>query len=530
MTVDVEHLPDDVSALKAIVRQQAAEREQLAAKHDQLGVAIADRDAVIKRLEHRIAQLQRALFGRRSEKIDPDQLMLFAQELMEQAGRQVKDERAGEEEEPDRPAKKSRRRKNGARIPEHLERRREEITLAAEERICDECGCCCDHVIGEEVTELLECIPMQMWVRQIVRPKYACRACEGRIKIASLPPRAIEKGIAGTSLLAKIVTDKYCDHQPLYRQEGIFARYGLHVPRSTLCAWIMQVAGLLEPIWDYLFKEVPLSAVLHTDDTVVPVQRPGSGSTAKARLWSYVGDRDHPHVAYDYTSSRSRDGPMAFLAEYEGYLQADAYAGYDELYQSGRVVEVGCWSHVRRKFYDARESDVLLACTAMAYIQRLYAVEDEARKLDDDARRGLRQERAVPILADLRAWLDEVSGEVLPRSPLAGAITYAVNQWDALTRYVEDGRLNIDNNAAERSLKPVVLGRKNWLFAGSDEGGRRAAILFSIVESCRRNDVNVYDYLCDVLERASTHPAKRIAELAPAEWQKRFAQATAETA
>jgi len=304
----------------------------------------------------------------------------------------------------------------------------------------------------------------------------------------------------------------------LYRQEGIFGRHGVELSRKTLCGWMAQSAWLLEPIWKAMKAEVLKSRVIQTDDTTVPVLDRRLDRARTARLWVYLGDRDHPYAVYDYTADRSRDGPERFLSGYKGYLQADAYSGYDRIYSRG-VVEVGCFAHARRKFYEARTSDPERAHEALARIRSLYALETEGKGLSEEARLALRRERSVPLLERLGIWLEEQSRLVLPKSPIGGAIGYARSNWRALNRYTEAGFLAIDNNASERAVKPVAIGRRNWLFAGSEGGGRTAAVLFSLVSTCRALKMDPFAYLRDVLDRICTHPASRVGELLPDRWR-----------
>jgi transposase len=375
--------------------------------------------------------------------------------------------------------------------------------------------------IGEEIREQLEYVPASMIVIEHVRPKYACAACQAHVTIAERLPEPIEKGLPGPGLLDQVIMSKYADHLPLYRQEGIFRRFGVELPRQTTCDWMRVSADLLEPIWKEMLRQIKRSAVIQTDDTPVRVLDPDHGGSRQGRLWDYVGDRDHPYIVFDYTPDRTSEGPERILQGYRGYLQADAYSAYDGLYASGAIVEVGCWMHARRKFYEARTSDPERAHQALAWISLLYDVEREAKeqKLNDAERQALRETRSRPILEEIRTWLAAERPRVLPKSPIGEAIEYAWNQWTALTRYLEAGFLEIDNGASERGLRPVALGRNNWLFFGSDRGGRTAAILMSLCATCKRLGVDVLAYLKDVLERISTHPNSRIGELLPDRWQ-----------
>jgi len=307
-------------------------------------------------------------------------------------------------------------------------------------------------------------------------------------------------------------------HLPLARQTGIFARHGIELSRSTLCDWVGRAAELAAPVVSEMRRDLLASKVIHTDDTLVPVLDRSREKTRTARLWVYLGDRGHPNTVFDFTPDRSRDGPATFLKGYAGYLQADAYSVYDGIYAGGLVSEVACMAHARRKFYDARESDPARAFTALAFVRQLYQIEARARDLPADQRAAMRQRHAVPVLDGFALWIQRESSRVLPKSPLGEAITYAQLQWQALRRYTEDGDLSIDNNAAERALRAVAVGRKNWIFAGSDEGGRRAAILYSLIASARRHGLDPYAYLRDLFERLPTHPHDRLTELTPAAW------------
>jgi hypothetical protein len=297
-----------------------------------------------------------------------------------------------------------------------------------------------------------------------------------------------------------------------------------------MCDWAAQVAEALKPLYDRMVREVRLSRIIHTDDTPVKVLDRDQDKTRLGRFWVYLGDKDHPQTVFTYTPDRSRAGPMAFLKDWGKdqlcHLQADAFGGYDDIYAGqagGQVVEVACWSHARRKFYEARTTDLAVGTQTLAYIRLLYDVEDQARTLSSVQRRDLRQEKAVPILATMRDWLQtrqaEHGGPVLPKSPLGQAITYAFNQWAALNVYTTDGDLAIDNNASENALRRIALGRKNWLFCGSDKGGHTAAVLFSLIATCQRHQVNPFTYLREVLTRIAAHPSTHLGELLPDHWK-----------
>ena len=484
--------------------------------------ALQEKERRIDQLSSQLEALKRHLFGRRSEKLDPDQLRL---DLGELSVAEVEEVEAPSAEEP--VGQGVRRGHGRRRLPSDLPRERVEYDVPESQRTCQECQQPLER-IGEEVSEQLEYVPSSFFVREHVRLKYACTHCEGYVVTASVPPKPIEKGLPGPGLLAHVLTSKYADHLPLHRLEGIFARHGVELSRSTLCDWVGAGAELLAPVVKAMKQQVLASRKVHTDDTPVPVLDKTREVTRAGRLWVYLGDADHEGVVFDYTPDRSRDGPQRFLGEYQGYLQADAYAGYDEIYAGQTVVEVACWAHARRKFFDAMKSDARRSQTALGFIRRLYEVERRARDLEASSRCALRQSESGPVLIQLKAWLDDQHGNVAPKSPMGVAIGYARSQWTALTRYLEDGILDIDNNAAERALRRVAVGRKNWLFAGSDEGGRRAAIVYSLVASCARLKINPYDYLRDVLERLPTHSPDAVAELTPQAWK--LARAAAQTA
>ena len=317
-----------------------------------------------------------------------------------------------------------------------------------------------------------------------------------------------------------MVTSKLGDHLPLYRLERIFARQQVHVARSTMCAWMRCAGELVKPLVELMTERVRQSRVIHTDDTPVPIQSPGQKQCRKGRIWCYLGDEANLYTVYDYTPSRSRDGPAKWLANYEGYLQADAYGGYDGIFHSQNVTEVACWAHARRKFYDAQDSDERRATQMLALIAKLYSIEREAKDVDEATRLALRQSRSVPVFDKIKAWLDAEQGVVLPRSPMAAAITYAQNQWQALTTYTTQGFLNIDNNASERALKRVALGRKNWLFAGNDAAAENHARLWSLIASCERHAIDPQRYLTSVLAKIGQTPVEELGQFLPDVWKR----------
>ena len=497
-------------------------------------------------MEHQLQQVLRRLYGRSSEKIDPKQMALFAELLKDLEAQAPPAEPPAAAEPAAAPAngKGHGRRK----LPADLPRQRVIHDLDEADKPCPCCGRM-RQVIGQEVSEQLDYVPAKVTVIEHVRLKYICTACEAdaapggpQIATAEKPLMPIEKGLAAPGLLAHVIVSKYADHLPLHRLERIFRRHGIDLARSTLCDWMRQSAEALEPLYDVMVRDVLASKVIHTDDTPVDVQDKSLGKTRTGRFWVYVGDEDHGQIVFDYTPSRSRDGPMTFLAEWGNdeprFLQADAFGGYDGIYAGqagGRVTEVACWAHARRKFYEARRSDPSNSAQALAIIRLLYDVETSAKKRFGAQKRDqtarplsairleLRQERSAPRLAEFKTWLEgldvSAGGDVLPKSPMGQAAAYALNQWDALTVYVTDGDLHIDNNPAENALRRIALGRKNWLFAGSDRGGRTAAILFSFIATCQRHRVEPFAYLRDVLARIAAHPHNRLPDLMPIRWR-----------
>lgn len=495
--IDIENLPDDPALLKEMVRDL---------------IAVTDKQG------RRIDYLERQLFGRKSEKIDPTKLQ-FAFPLFPMPP-EGKVEPAPAPPLPPataaRPTKPPASGHGRRSLPAHLPRERVVHMPTDEECHCPKCRKMMRE-ISREITEQLEFVSGYFIVKEHVQPKLACDAeCDTGVVMAKKPPQPIEKGLPGPGLLAATITWKYCDHLPLYRQQGIFERSGIEISRSTLCDWTEAMADLLSPIY-WLMKEiVKKSRIVNSDDTEVPVLVEGRGETKKGRLWVYIGDADHPVIVFDYTGDRKRDGPVLFLSGFLArYLQADAYAGYDAIFAKGDVVEVACWAHARRKYFDAQGSDRVRALTAIAYVKKLYEVEEKGKLLGSAERQLLRVAESRPVLEAFRAWLDVESKKPLPKSPIAQAMQYSLTLWTALSRYVEDGDLAIDNNVAERALRHVVTGRKNWMFAGSDDGGRRAAVLFSLVATCKRHAVDPYGYFRDVIGKMPTWPKERLAELLP---------------
>ncbi len=501
-------LPSDVGALQTLLQQQrsalAEQQEQLAQQAEliaQQHAAIAQQQQALDRMEHRLAQLLKRQYGPRRERITPDQLLLFTQEELDQLANELQqDSEETNENTQDidaEPPRKKRRRGGRRPLPASLPREQVVYELKPEERPCPCCGESRAE-IGSAASEQLEFIPSQLRVIEHIRKKYACRRCGEQVTIAAKAPQPIEKGLPGPGLLAHTVLSKYGDHLPLYRQEDILARHGVVLRRSTLCDWIAAAAELARPLWLLMRREVLLSRVIHTDDTTVRMLAPDK--TRTARLWAYIGDAAHPHSVYDFTESRNRDGPSRFMADFKGYLQADAYGG---ICAGGQVHEVACWAHARRYWLDAQRTDPRRALEALSYIGRLYKLEEQFREanLMADALRDARKKHADPILDALEQWLAAPEqNRVLPKSPIGAARNYTIHQWKALRRYTEEGCLAIDNNLSERTVKIAAIGRKNWLFVGSRLGGERAAILCSLVASCKANGVEPLAYLTDLFK------------------------------
>lgn len=484
-------LPDDPIVLKRMIIQ----RDQAIAQRDE-SIQLLSQDNQL--LRHRLSALLRSSYGPRAERFDPRQLLLFGLLVPALESAPVHP-RAG--------SKPSNRHKHGRqKLPAHLPRIPIEHDLSEAEMNCSCCGSRRQR-IGQEKAEQLEHVPASFVVLQHVRHKYACGHCNsgkcqkcdgnGQIAIAGGPNQPIDRGLAGPGLLAYVVTSKLADHLPLYRIEQIFSRQQVNLNRSTLSGWMNATARVIEPLYKLMCDRVKLSEVLHTDDTTVPILH--EGHCRQGRLWTYVGDAQHPYIVYDYTPTRAASGPLQWLGQWRGFLQADAYAGYDKLFARGDVTEVACWAHVRRKFFDARESDPGRSLWMLEMIRRLYAAEEQVRERGGQDRLLLRQSQSTPSLEQIRLWLIEQQAQVLPKSPIAGAIGYALNQWPALLVYTADARLSIDNNISERALRRVAVGRKNWLFAGHDESAQGQAILWSLIASAQRHELDVQFYLRSVL-------------------------------
>jgi transposase len=527
-------LPQDLESAHRLIAEllsnEASLRDQFGKRESALCDQIGEDQRKIEALQQQLHWLRNHVFGRRSERGVPveQQALPFAT-----AAGEI-EEKASDEGDSDATVEvPSHQRKRGGRkpLPENLPREIIELLPADEDLHCE----CCDSEktrIGEDRTEELDYVPASFMIREYIRPKYACRQCEDGVVQAMLPVRPIEKGRPGPGLLAHLVTSKYADHLPLYRLERIFPRHGIDIGRSTLSEWCGAVADLLEPVAAQIAAEVLGSKWIQSDDTTVEVQdRRCNPSYPKGHIWAYRGECGS--AFYDFTWKRNSDGPLRLLAGYEGYLQADAAPAYDDVYAKLPVVEVGCWAHARRRFKEAVRTSPKGATQVMVWIGELYGLERSAkkRKLDDDARRALRQQQSRPILNRIREYLNEITVTALPKSPLGDAIGYALRQWDALCRYTDDGSLEIDNNGAENALRPLCLGRKNWLFIGSEAAAHRTMVLLTLVQTCKAHQVDPFAYLRDIIDRVSTHPMLRIAELTPRRWKElRTPSVTAEAA
>lgn len=522
---------------------QPAERHLPATLEDSRQM-ISDLLGEIRKMQHQIEWLRRKVFGRSSERLEGGEPDFFGQPFApdkanDNAAQTEPFDNAGAEDPAaaqdtgagDKP-KRAARRSPLDDLPHQ--------TIVHDVAEADKlCACGREKTrIGQDDSEQLEFIPASLFILQHVRPKYACPKCHDGVAQAPMPAMPIERGAVGPGLLAHIITSKYADHAPLYRQESILARHGIHISRSVTCEWVMKAAELLAPLSAALRSEILRGTLINTDDTPVDVHT--DQGNHQARLWTYVGDPLHPYNVYDFTWDRSGEGPRKFLQGFAGTLQADAFSGYDALFRPDpkhpALIEAGCLAHCRRKFYDARAEDPLIALPILALIRNLYDVEREAKdrwpaltlaRPDPQelaaavaGRLALRREKSAPLLEKLKQRLLPLKDELLPKSGLGGAVGYALNHWTALCRFLENGLTGIDNNAAERAIRPLCLGRRNWLHLGSRRGGRAAAVLFTLVQSARRHGIDPFVYLRDLLTRIPTHPQSLIYELFPDNWLK----------
>jgi transposase len=497
MSNPVSGLPDDPGTLRAMLVAERHENE---------------------RLRQIIKELQRHRFGRRAETLPEDQL-LFALEEADQviAASEAKSEEAAPA---DRAGAVAKRRVNRGSLPAHLPRI--ETVVDIDDHVCPCCRSAL-HRIGEDVSERLDIVPAQLRVLVVRRPKYGCRACEDVVVQAPAPARLIEGGLPTEATVAQVLVSKYADHLPLYRQAQIYARQGISLDRSTLADWVGRAAWLLRPVHERLLIKLKSSTRLFADETTAPVLDPGRGRTKTGQLWAYArddrpwGGTDPPGVVYVYAPDRKSERPIAHLAGFKGVLQVDGYGGYRALAEQGDVALAFCWSHVRRRFYElAAAGAAPIASEALERIAGLYRIETEIRGFSADHRRAARREKSGQIIAALEPWLREKLGLISQKTKLAEAIRYALSRWEGLTRFLDDGRIEIDTNVVERAIRPIALNRKNALFAGSDGGGEHWAIIASLIETCKLNAIDPQFYLADVITRIiNGHPNSSIDDLLP---------------
>ena len=478
---------------------------------------IHNQKILIEKLQAQLSGMQRHRFGQSSEKQNQIEMALENVEIAAIATQAETDSEL-EALSPDKkkhPVRKS--------LPDHLPRI--DDVIEPDVKCCKSCGGTKLRPLSESVTEELEFIPARFVVRRIIRPKLSCRDCE-TIHQALMPSRPIERGRPSASLLAHVLVSKYSDHLPLYRQSQIYAREGVDLHRSTLAGWVGQASTLLEPFAEAMGDHVMSGAVIFADDTTTQVQDPGSGKTKTGRIWAYVRDEsghngDAPPAAYyKYSANRKGEHPLMHLKGFTGSMHADGYTGYNKAVADNAIIEVACLAHVRRKFFDVHEATgSSLAQEAITRIAALYAIEKEIKGKLPDIRKAARQALSKPLLQELEQWLKDTQQTISGKSPLAAAMRYACKRLPKLAVYLDDGCLEIDNNTAERAMRPIALGRKNYMFVGSDAGGKSAAILYTLIQTAKMNNINPQAWLTDVLERIADHPINKVEDLAPWKFQ-----------
>ncbi|MDT7532494.1 IS66 family transposase [Sphingobium sp. SA2] len=496
-------LPDDVEALRALIREQARELD-----------ALKVFQAEVERLKAIIEALQRHRFGRRSEQLDPDQLQLALEEVETALAEAEHAHDKASRRQAARP-----RKTNRGSLPAHLERIEQVVDV--EDKACPCCGDAL-HQIGEDVAERLDVVPTTFRVLVTRRPRYGCRSCESAVVQAPAPARIVEGGIPTEALIAQVLVAKYADHLPLYRQAQIYARQGIQLDRSTLADWVGRAAWYLRPLRDHILERLRRSERLFADETTAPVLDPGRGRTKTGQLWAYARDDrpwgadDPPMVAYVYAADRRGERAEAHLGDFAGILQVDGYGGYAALARRRQQISLAfCWAHVRRKFYELADSSPV-ATEVLRRVALLYAIEDEVRGSSAEQRRAVRHDRSRIIVDDLRQYLDARNRQVSAKSKIGEAIRYALNRWDGLSRFLDDGRIDLDSNTVERSIRPLALNRKNALFAGSDEGGDNWAVIATLIENCKLSGTNPNIWLTETLTSlANGHPANSVGDLMP---------------
>ena len=510
---DAHALPNDLAECQRLLLAAFQQAAELSRVLDETAVSYEELPATHQAALEELSALKRWIYGRRTEKLIEGEGQRHLFDLATSGTTAPLVEPTSELPRPTAAGRRRRRELDLDKLP-HF---RHEHDLSEADKQCSGCGRAKDR-IGQDESRVLEYVPAKLEVHVHVRPKYACRYCKDGVACPPPPERPIARGIAGPGLIAQIVVGKFGDHLPLYRQEDFFTRHGLHIPRSTLCDWVRAAADLLRPLYERQKELVLQSPVLWTDDTPVTVLVGGDEGSRTARFWTYIAE-EHPYSVYDFTESRARDGPASFLRKFAGYLHADAYGGYDHIYlgSNNAILEVACWAHARRKFFDAKDSSPRDAHQILEWIRQLYDVEERARELSADARRKMRVAEAAPVLDRIGTRLVELEQRALPKSVLAKAVSYARNQWPALCRYTEDGRLSIDNNVSERTLRHQAIGRKNWLFLGSQQAGPRAAVLFTILAGAKRHRIEPWTYLRELLLRLHDDDP-RLDEMLPDKW------------